>query len=366
MRNTFLTVLVILLIASCSKDDSTSPDATSSDENLQQIELMQLLSEREEDGFYGSILIQKDDELLINNGYGFKNLEEDQRNDPNTIFDIGSVTKQFTGAAILTLEMQGSLSVEDSLHTYLENVPEDKQNITIHQLLTHSSGLTESLGDDYDVVSTEMFLEQTFASELESIPGERYVYSNVGYSILGILIEKISGQTYEEYLRENLWLPAGMDQTGYRLPDFAPEDVAHGYQGDIDFGVPNSSELWFDEGPFWHLKANGGILSSIQDMIKWHEVLNTNDILNEEAKEKLFFPHILEEPGGGDTYYGYGWVIRELDGIGLVQDHNGGNDIFFAQMIRFIDQNTTVIMLSNQASEISETLILDILPILFE
>jgi len=260
MKNTILTMrstilILILLMISCSQDDSGSQNADPIDDQNQvpnddsiEVQLRELLSEREEDGFYGSVFIQRGNDTLINDGFGFKNLEEDLRNDPNTIFDIGSVSKQFTGAAILALEMQGRLSVEDSLHTYLDNIPLDKQNITIHQLLTHSSGLTENLGDDYDVINTEMYLEQTFASELESIPGESYVYSNVGYSILGILIEEISGQTYEEYLRENLWLPAGMNQTGYRLPDFAPEDVAHGYQGGIDFGVPNSPELWFDAG----------------------------------------------------------------------------------------------------------------------
>jgi len=360
MKQTFLTVLVALCIAGCSKDNESPIN-----EDPHKTKLRQLLTQKEADGFYGSVLIQRDNEILINNGYGFKNIAENQKNDPNTIFDIGSVTKQFTSAAILKLEMQGKLSVEDSLHTYLENVPIEKQNITIHQLLTHSSGLIEAIGSDYDVVGTEMFLTQTFSSELQFSPGERYAYSNVGYSILGILIEKISGQTYEEYLRNNLWIPAGMYKTGYRLPDFQSENIAHGYQGGTDFGVPNSSNLWFNEGPYWHLKANGGILSNTQDMKKWHEALNTNEILNKEAKQKLFFKHILEETDG-DSYYGYGWVIQELENEVKVHWHDGGNDIFYAQMFRFTEkQNSTVIILSNQASEIAETLILDIVPILF-
>ncbi|WP_109439031.1 serine hydrolase [Aquimarina sp. AU119] len=360
MKHTFLIVLVILLTTSCSKDDESSPN-----EDSQKVQLIQLLNEKEVDGFYGSVLIKKDSEILINNGYGFKNLAEDQKNDPNTIFDIGSVTKQFTAAAILKLEMQGKLSVEDSLHAYLENVPIEKQNITIHQLLTHSSGLLESIGSDYEVVDTEMFLAQTFSSELQFSPGERYEYSNVGYSILGILIEKISEQTYEEYLRDNLWLPAGMNKTGYRSPDFQSENIAHGYQEGTDFGVPNSNDLWFDEGPYWNLKANGGILSSTQDMKKWHEALNTNEILNEKAKQKLFFQHILEETEG-DSYYGYGWVIQELEDGTKVHWHDGGNGVFYAQMFRFTEeQNTTIIILSNQASEITETLIIDIVTILF-
>lgn len=361
MKHTFLTVLVGLFIIGCSKDDESTTN-----EDLQKVQLTQLLNEKEVDGFYGSVLIKKDNEILINDGYGFKNLAADQKNDPNTIFDIGSITKQFTAAAILKLEMQGKLSVEDSIHAYLENVPIEKQNITIHQLLTHSSGFIQSIGSDYEIVDTEMFLTQTFSSELQFTPGERYEYSNVGYSILGILIEKISGQTYEEYLRDNLWLPAGMDKTGYRLPDFKSENIAHGYQGDIDFGVPNSNSLWFDEGPYWHLKANGGILSNTQDMMKWHETLNTNEVLNEEAKQKLFFKHILEE-ANGDSYYGYGWVIQELEDGTKVHWHDGGNGVFYAQMFRFTEEkNTTIIMLSNQASEISETLILDIVPILFQ
>ncbi len=362
MKHTFLTVLVVLFITSCSKDD----ESPSPNEGSQKAQLTQLLDKKEVDGFYGSVLIKKDDEILINDGYGFKNLTEDQKNDPNTIFDIGSITKQFTAAAILKLEMQGKLSVEDSLHTYLENVPIEKQNITIHQLLTHSSGLLGSIGSDYEVVDTEMFLEQTFSSELQFSPGERYAYSNIGYSILGILIEKISGQTYEEYLKDNLWLPAGMNKTGYRLPEFQSENIAHGYQGGTDFGVPNSSDLWFDDGPYWHLKANGGILSSTQDMRKWHEALNTNEILNEEAKQKLLFKHILEE-AGGDSYYGYGWVIQELEDGTKVHWHDGGNGVFYAQMFRFTEaQNTTIVILSNQASEIAEALIFDIVSILFE
>ncbi len=360
MKHKFLTLLVVIFITGCSKDDEPL-----SNEDSKKTQLIQLLNTKEADGFYGSVLIQKDNEILINDGYGFKNIEEDQKNDPNTIFDIGSVTKQFTAAAILKLEMQGKLSVEDSLHTYLENVPIEKQNITIHQLLTHSSGFIESIGSDYEVVDTEMFLAQTFSSELQFSTGDRYLYSNIGYSILGILIEKITGQTYEEYLRDNLWLPAGMNKTGYRSPDFKLENIAHGYQGDTDFGVPNSSDLWFDEGPYWNLKANGGILSNTQDMKKWHEALNTNEILNEDAKQKLFFKHILEETNG-DSYYGYGWVLQELEDGTKVHWHDGGNGVFYAQMFRFIEeQNTTIVILSNQSSGIAETLILDIVPILF-
>src|SRR5262249_25703156 len=147
-----------------------------------------------------------------------------------TVFSIGSITKQFTAAAILQLEMQGKLNVQDSISKYLPNVPKDKEAITLHHLLTHSAGLESDFGaTDYEPVTREPYIRRALAAKLRSVPGQRYHYANSGYSLLAAIVEIVSGQDYEAYLQENLFKPAGMTKTGYRLPQCKPEEFAQGY-----------------------------------------------------------------------------------------------------------------------------------------
>lgn len=296
-------------------------------------------------GYSGAVIVAKDGQVILRKGYGYANREKGLAVTPDTVFTIGSITKQFTGAAIVKLEMQGKLRVTDTINQYLADVPDDKKKITIHQLLTHTSGLTGMLGDDFDVNATrEAMLKLIMKSKLESKPGSKHEYSNVGYSLLGMIIEKVSGMGYEAYLRENLFIPAGMMQTGYILPKYVPDSLAIGYDKDKRWGTVLGHPMLKD-GPCWHLRANGGIHSTIDDMYKWHTALLGTKILSEKAKKKYLAPHVDE--GYGDSFYGYGWVTFKTRRGTKMIGHNGGNMIFFADFHRYVDEDVVIFHATN-------------------
>ena len=322
-----------------------------SNENPIKIKIEKYLSNLEATGFSGAVLVDIKGEKIISKGYGFSDREKQLKNHSNTVFDIGSITKQFTAAGILKLEMMGKLSVEDKLSKYFP-VPEDKAAITIHHLLTHSAGLPGGIGDDYENISTQDFLGSAFNTQLLFAPGEGYKYSNVGYSILAVIIEKISGKSYEHFLYENLWKPAGMEQTGYSRPDFKDENIAIGYHrnGKI-WGKPNEQN-WNLDAPFLNLKGNGGILSTAEDMYKWDKALKTDKILSADALEKYVTPYV-KEGQDAQSYYAYGWAIYTTSRGTKLVAHNGGNGIFFADFWRYVNDGVTIIVLTNRADRYS-------------
>ncbi len=305
----------------------------------------------EKKGFSGSVLVDFKGEKILSFGYGNSNNESSTKNTSETIFDIGSITKQFTGAAILKLEMQNKLTVHDKISKYFEGLPNDKKNITIHHLLTHSSGLIESIGNDYSQISEKEFVDKVLKSKLLSQVGKTYNYSNVGYSLLALIIEKASGMTYEKYLQTYLFQPANMKRTGYILPDWDQDKIAVGYNGNRLWGKPNEQE-WAKDGPYLHLKGNGGILSTTEDMYKWHQVLLSNKILNDKAKKKYYARHI-KEGEGARSYYGYGWAVFPTPRNTDLITHNGGNGVFFGDFWRYITEEVTIIVLTNKSNRYS-------------
>ncbi len=292
------------------------------------------------DGFNGIVLIDQPSGLRIA-PMGTADGPDGPPVDENTVFDIGSITKQFTGAAIVRLEMDGALSVADRLGDHLTELDGPLGEITLHQLLTHTGGLPDGIGDDYEPIDRRAFLERAMTQV--GAPGA-YSYSNVGYSLLGMVIETVTGQSYEAYLREAFFEPAGMSSTGYVLPDFGERSVAVGYDGDERLSAPHELE-WADDGPWWNLRANGGILSTAADMRRWHAALDGADLLSVDAKAELFARHVEEGPGSG-TYYGYGWVSFPHDDGRWYHGHNGGNGIFFADLLRF-DEGTLIFLATN-------------------
>lgn len=335
---------------------------TSSTSNLKQNEIVhgelgakinEYMSRITAFGFSGALLVAKEGEIILQKGYG---LADRARNLPVTtesVFTIGSITKQFTGTAILKLEMQGKLSVNDPISEFFNNVPQDKANITIHHLLTHSAGLESDYGNsDFEEVSRDEIIRRVLNAELRSKPGERYHYSNAGYSLLGAIIEITSGQSYEAYLNEHLFKPAGMSKSGYLIPKWNPDDIAQGYVGEKHWGTV-LERPWASDGPYWNLRANGGIHSTIVDMYKWHLALEGEAVLSKEAKHKLFASHIPEDEEGS-SYYGYGWAIFKTDRGTKLIAHNGGNGIFFADFRRYVDEDVVIIIMSNVADSPAE------------
>lgn len=306
-----------------------------------------------EKGFSGILFVARGGRVVLKKGYGTADREAAAPYTAETVFDVGSITKQFTGAAVLKLEMQGKLSTADSLSKYLKGVPADKAGITLHHLLTHTAGLVPALGRDYDGLSRDEMVKKAMASKLLAAPGVRHEYSNVGYSLLAAVVELASGQSYERYLRENLFAPAGMTETGYLIPKWKREKLAVGYGKDGGrWGTP-LDHPWDKDGPYWNLRGNGGILSTVGDLYNWHLALEGEKVLSKEAKAKYFAPHVREEPGGV-SFYGYGWVVQKTPrGTSLIW-HNGGNPFFFADFRRYTDENVVLIVATNSGAQLWE------------
>lgn len=315
----------------------------------------QLMSRLEAFGFAGSLLVAKDGKVVLHKGYGLADRERGIPWNAETVFDIGSITKQFTAAAILRLEMEGKLAVTDPIGKHFEGVPADKAGITLHHLLTHSAGLEDGFGGDYEEMPRDTLVKEALASKLSWAPGTKYRYSNAGYSLLGAIVEKVSGQPYETFLQEKLFKPAGMTKTGYRAPKWEPGSVAHGYNAEGDWGTP-LDHAWAPEGPWWNLRANGGILSTTGDLYKWHQALEGEKILSKAAKEKIFTPHMPEDEEGS-SHYGYGWAVFKTPRNTRLIAHNGGNGIFAADFRRYVDEGTVLITGSNR-SDVSSIAIL--------
>lgn len=297
-------------------------------------------------GASGSLVAARADELIHCAGFGMADREAGIRADCDTAYDVMSMTKQFTAAAILKLEMLGELHVQQRIGAFFADVPKDKTAITVHQLLTHTSGLVESLGGDYGPLTRDDFVSEALATPLAARPGAAYRYSNVGYSLLAAIIEKVSGMGYEEFLAEQLFSPAGMTSTGYVLPHWAPHQVAVEYDArGRSRGTP-LDHPWGADGPYWNLLGNGGILSTARDMFRWHVALDGDQVLDAQAKRQLFRPYVREEPGG-DTFYGYGWVIVDT-GFGTIAVHDGGNSWSYGEVLELLDQDAFVFWVTNQ------------------
>lgn len=307
------------------------------------------LSELETVGFSGSVLVELNGNKVISKGYGFRDKSKELKNKPSTIFSTGSITKQFTASAILKLEMLGKLSTDDKLSKYFDSVPSDKSMITIHDLLRHQSGLVSSIIDDYEQIGQKEFIQKVFDSKLRFEVGKQFSYSNIGYSLLAIIIEKVSGNTYEDYLQNNLFQPANMEFTGYNTPNFIEDNIAVGYYRDDKIWGKPRHDFAFNEGKrYWNLIGNGGILSTTEDLYRWHKALMGNQILSKEAKQKLYHPRIRANETN-NAIYAYGWDVSKTNRNTIRVWHNGTNNILYADFMRFLDEDVTLIMLSNKS-----------------
>jgi CubicO group peptidase (beta-lactamase class C family) len=318
-------------------------------------------------GFAGVVLVGRGDSIVWQRGYGEADQERHIRNGPSTAFDIGSVTKQFTAAAVLALEQDGKLTVHDPLGKYFPQAPADKRNITLHQMLTHTAGLREYSGPDEQWLSKENFLQQELRSKLVFAPGSSYQYSNVGYSLLAAVIEQVSGLSYEQYLRQRLFQPAGLTSTGYQLAAWPDSAVAVGYVRGRRWGKPTEKGN-FRDGPTWNLRGNGGVLSTAQDMWRWHLALASGRVLAPAAQAKLYQPYVAKTPGGA-IHYGYGWSVYQSKRGTPVVSHNGSNDIFFAHLVRYLDPRdgrTVLFVVTNQAGDVGKKASQALMSVLFQ
>jgi prepilin-type processing-associated H-X9-DG protein len=300
-------------------------------------------------GFAGGALIARGDQILLQAGYEMADREAGRPWSDDTIATIGSITKQFTGAAIMLLQEDGVLSVDDPITDYFPDVPEDKQTIMLHQLLTHSSGIVDLDGPgDWDPIDRETFIQLAMDQPLAFQPGLSFAYSNAGYSLLAAIIEQVTGGSYEAFVRERLFLPAGMNDTGYKLAGWDDARVAVGYEDGERWGTV-LERPFAEDGPYWVLRGNGGIHSTTADMLRWAEALTSGTVLSSKSMEAYWHPHVDE--GYGDSFYAYGWVVMQGPGDKRVIKHNGGNNVLFADMAIFPDDDVVIVLQTNVVAD---------------
>ena len=326
----------------------------------------------------GAIIVSRGGERIFEAYYGLADRAAGRRFDADTIFDIGSVTKQFTAAGILILADRGEVALTDTLDRYFDYVPADKASITIDQLLSHSSGISDDTGafdgsDFGPFISEQQVMAMVFASPLTSQPGTRYEYTNAGYSVLAAIIEHVSGQDYETFLRQTLFEPAGMLNTGQRQLAWSEDTAARGY--DYRRADPQRADLghlfltrWQDEPVSWHLLGNGGIHSTPADMERWHRALQQGRILPPSSLRLYQEPHSprVSPASPGFTHYGYGWAVGTNPAGAPVLSHNGGNSIFFASIHRYIRDDILIIHMTNEASREIERMGYDVGRMIFD
>jgi CubicO group peptidase (beta-lactamase class C family) len=302
----------------------------------------------EDKGFSGAVLVVKDTQAIIHKACGLADMEKNVPNTLETVFDIGSISKQFTATAILQLELQGLLNVYDRIARFLPNAPADKAGITIHQLLTHTAGLDHdhSAGDMVPQDRTQA-LESIFSMPLLSRPGTKYSYSNTGFSVAGIILELITGISFPAYAHEYLFKPAGMTHSGfYSEPHWKGIPMAHTYEGGKPQGLPAE---W--PGPYWGVLANGGVLSTVGEMYGWWQALQNHILLPPAQTNKLFTPYFpcisrYIRRKEGLSFYGYGWRITDTQ-RGRVIEHSGGGMGGNSQLTALVDLNVFVMVSSN-------------------
>ena len=295
----------------------------------------------------GSILVLNKGKVFYRNSIGLGNIEYNQKLSPNSIFSIGSLTKQFTSLCILLLEEQGKLSLSDNINKYLIDFPAHNNTITIEHLLTHTSGyidyfdIPEFWGIYKNEISVQDALDLVKNEPLQFTPGKDYRYSGVNYILLGLIIEKITGNPFEKFLKTNIFNVLDMNDTYFLRKQKKLPNLAYGYTI-VDDEFINADPVCMS-----FLFSAGAIYSNVDDLGKWINGLVNNRIIKKESLDRAWEKYILTN---GDTInYGYGWDIMKLQGHTSLE-HGGSMIGYDAYHIYLPDDSVYVVLLTNSIS----------------
>lgn len=291
-----------------------------------------------DEGFKGVFAIAGEEGEIFFAGIGEQAAASGQP-DEKTLVDMGSITKTFTAAAALKLIDAGALTTADRLSKYYPNAPQEKAGITVHQLLTHTSGLPGAVAADDAGLSKEDFIQRAMAAELSFEPGAAYQYSNVGYSLVAAIIENISGLSYETFIRETVLEGVGAPSIGYEAPyDSARSLLAASGQDIAAFSWGGASH--------WALIGNGGMIATAHDIIRFRRKFMAGEIVSHAAVNFAQSPHVREGENA-PSHYGYGMVVEDHPWFGRVYWHNGGNEQFLANWTHYADHGWIVFTATN-------------------
>ena len=297
-----------------------------------------------------TLKIIRDGKTIKTAAYGLANVELNVPTKPETVFEIGSITKQFTAAGILLLAQEGKLSVDDKISQHLKNTPEAWANVTIRHLLTHTSGIKSYTGlEGFQIwrhLTQEQFIKAIGKEPMEFQPGDSWKYCNTGFNLLGYIIENVSGKNYWEFMSERVFQPLGMTATTKRLFSLVIPNRASGYE--------QTNHVWMNrDTDLTEVFSAGAIASTVGDLAKWDLALDTERLLTAASKGQMWTPVKLND--GKTRKYGFGWnvdILEDHKNIG----HGGSTSGFSASNQRFPDDRLAVVILTNTDEEIATTL----------
>lgn len=300
-------------------------------------DLDSLLTSYEAHGFAGTVLIARRGEVVLLKGYGFADIARRVRNGPETRFEMNSITKMFTGVSILQLASAGEIRLDAPIGEYLGPFPVSKSGATVEQLAMHTAGLAVA-GTALDGSSRDTFVAAMKAAPMESPPGERYRYTNAGYSLLAAIIEVASGQTFEDHLRQHIFVPAGMRSAVFR-PEVPTADTrfARGYVGSPSGPGPGQPTPYT-----WGTVGAAGVWTTVGDIYRWIVTVERGDVVPHQYRALLF------SPPPPPSIEAYGWhVYAPTDTSRARIDKGGGSDDFASQLIHFPRDSVTIVWASN-------------------
>ncbi len=320
----------------------------------QQKILESALLQAESNGFSGVVLVAEDGKVLLEKAMGYRTFENKTPLQSTDVFEMASVSKQFTAMIVMMCKEKKMLSFDDPVEKYLE-IP--YKGITIRQLLTHTSGLPDYQDimdkhwDKSKVAGNTDILEylNRYSPPMIFEPGEKYEYSNTGYVLLASIAEKVIGKDFVELAEEWIFKPIGMKDTGIRtlVEKAAVPNFAAGHLKDSLGNYVNANKFHSSDYTVWlgNRKGPGRVSSTVADLLKWDQALYTQKLVKKETLEEAFSPTKLND--GTRSYYGFGWEVEPKSPFGKMVMHTGDNPGYQTIIVRFIEENKTIIVMNN-------------------
>jgi CubicO group peptidase (beta-lactamase class C family) len=302
-----------------------------------------------------AVLVMQNGEPVLRKGYGLANVELGVPIQPDMVFELGSITKQFTAAAVLMLAERGQISLTDDVTKYLPDFPTHGKTITIEHLLTHTSGipsytgLSEWLPKMKEDFTPQQIIDLFKDKPLEFEPGEKWAYNNSGYILLGAIIEKVSGRTYEDFVEQEIFKPLGMTRSFYGNNSEVIPGRVDGY--DQDEASPTANPSGYRRAGYLSMTqpyAAGSLMSTVDDLARWDEALTGARLLKPASLDRMFTPVNLRS--GRNTSYAYGWGIGEYAGRKVIE-HGGDINGFTTDILRVPEARLLVVILSNNTGK---------------
>ena len=306
-------------------------------------------------GFRGQVLLERDGLVALDRAYGVADEASGAKASTDTLYYIGSLAKMFTSAVVLQMEAEKKLKLSDPIGRHIDGVPRDKARITIKHLLNHTSGIVANHPDPFSKLDRNAFLKWFLATPLESKPGKKHGYSNVGYSVLAAMIERIDGGSFQESVRRRVFAPAGMNDTFF-LDEITPhlDRVAVGSGEKVKkYGVDGRANSY---GGTWLRLGPGGIVSTARDLFKWDQALRAGNVLDAAMYKVATTPYKRGEP------WGLGWRLSRTTRKTPLHYHDGGLPGFNAMFARFPYENAVIVILCNrdeQAGKVGSRIVAD-------